>query len=48
MLGLSIPFYDEEGAVEQVLHQTRYVLQEAKYPFFYCRCEQWKHRQNKQ
>ena len=33
MLGLSIPFYDEEGAVEQVLHQTRYVLQEANIPF---------------
>ena len=33
-LGLSIPLFNEEGASEQVLHQTMYVLREANIPFY--------------
>ncbi len=32
-LGLSIPMYNEEGAVDQVIHQTMYVLRKANIPF---------------
>ena len=32
-LGLSIPMYNEEGAADQVIHQTMYVLRKAKIPF---------------
>ena len=32
-IGISIPLFNEEGAVEQVLHQTMFVLREAKIPF---------------
>lgn len=32
-LGLSIPMYNEEGAADQVIHQTMYVLRKANIPF---------------
>ena len=32
-LGLSVPMYNEEGAAEQVIHQTMYVLRKANIPF---------------
>jgi len=32
-LGLTIPMFNEEGAAEQVLQQTMYVLRKAKIPF---------------
>jgi len=32
-LGISIPLFNEEGASEQVLHQTMYVLRECNIPF---------------
>lgn len=33
-LGLAIPLYNEEGAVENVLHQTMFVLRQENIPFF--------------
>ena len=33
-VGIAIPVFNEEGAVEQVLHQTMFVLRQHKIPFF--------------
>jgi len=32
-IGIAIPLFNEEGAVEQVLHQTMFVLRETNIPF---------------